>query len=199
MDCGSWWWTGRPGVLRFTGSQRVGHDWVTELNWITAIQINHISTTSCVCVCVCMWWEHLISTLFMNFKYAVLYYYYSHLVAHQLSRPYSPNNWNCISLDQHVCMLSRFSCVWSFETLWTVACQASPSMGFSRQKYWSGQPFPSPEDLPDPGIKPASLLSPAWQTGSLPSAPPGKPMPWPTSPCFPLPPFYALLQRVWLF
>ena len=33
VNSGSWWWTGRPGVLRFTGSQRVGHDWVTELNW----------------------------------------------------------------------------------------------------------------------------------------------------------------------
>ena len=34
VDFGSWWWTGRPGVLQFMGSQRVGHDWVTELNWI---------------------------------------------------------------------------------------------------------------------------------------------------------------------
>ena len=34
VDSGSWWWTGRPGVLRFMGSQRVGHDWATELNWI---------------------------------------------------------------------------------------------------------------------------------------------------------------------
>ena len=33
VNSGSWWWTGRPGVLRFMGSQRVGHDWVTELNW----------------------------------------------------------------------------------------------------------------------------------------------------------------------
>ena len=33
VDCGSWWWTGRPGVLWFMGSQRVGHDWATELNW----------------------------------------------------------------------------------------------------------------------------------------------------------------------
>ena len=36
VNCGSWWWTGRPGVLRFMGSQRVGHDWVTELNWTEA-------------------------------------------------------------------------------------------------------------------------------------------------------------------
>ena len=34
MDSGSWWWTGRPGVLWFMGSQRIGHDWVTELNWL---------------------------------------------------------------------------------------------------------------------------------------------------------------------
>ena len=34
VNSGSWWWTGRPGVLRFMGSQRVGHDWATELNWI---------------------------------------------------------------------------------------------------------------------------------------------------------------------
>ena len=43
-----------------------------------------------------------------------------------------------------------------FATPWTVAYQALPSMGFSRQEYWSGVPFPSPEDLPDPGIEPKS-------------------------------------------
>ena len=42
-----------------------------------------------------------------------------------------------------------------FATPWTIAYQASPSMGFSRQEYWNGLPFPSPGDLPDPGIKPA--------------------------------------------
>ena len=46
-------------------------------------------------------------------------------------------------------------------TPWTVTRQAPVSMGFSRQEYWSGLPFPSPEDLPDPGIQPASLTSPA--------------------------------------
>ena len=43
-----------------------------------------------------------------------------------------------------------------FETPWTVAYQAPPAMGFSRREYWSGVPFPSPGDLPDPGIKPGS-------------------------------------------
>ena len=58
-----------------------------------------------------------------------------------------------------------------FATPWTVAYQAPPSMGFSRQEYWSGLPFPSPGDLPDPGIK---LWSPALQADDLTSEPPGK-------------------------
>ena len=62
--------------------------------------------------------------------------------------------------------------VWLFATPWTVAYQAPPSMGFSRQKYRSGLPFPSSGDLPNPGIKPGS---PALQTDALPSEPPGKP------------------------
>ena len=59
-----------------------------------------------------------------------------------------------------------------FVTPWTVAYQAPPSMGFSRQEYWNGLPFPSPEDLPNPGIEPGS---PALQTDALPSESPGKP------------------------
>ena len=53
-----------------------------------------------------------------------------------------------------------------FATPWTVAHQAPPSMGFSRQEYWSGLPFPTPGDLPNPGIEPTSLMSPAL-TGEL--------------------------------
>ena len=60
-----------------------------------------------------------------------------------------------------------------FVTPWTVAYQAPPSMGFSRQECWSGLPFPSPGDLPDPGNKPGS---PALWAGALPSEPPGKPI-----------------------
>ena len=59
-----------------------------------------------------------------------------------------------------------------FATPWTVACQTPLSMGFSRQEYWSGLPFPSPGDLPDPGMEPGS---PALQAGSLLSEPAGKP------------------------
>ena len=61
-----------------------------------------------------------------------------------------------------------------FATPWTVAYQAPPSMGFSRQECWSGLPFPSPGDPPEPGIEP---WSPELQADALPSEPPGKPIP----------------------
>ena len=64
-----------------------------------------------------------------------------------------------------------FSRVWLFVTQWTAACQTPLSMGFSRQEYWSGLPFPSPVDCPNPGIEPRS---PALQTDSLLAEPRGK-------------------------
>ena len=67
--------------------------------------------------------------------------------------------------------VKSLSCVQLFETPWTAAYHALPSMGFSRQEYWSELPFPSPGDLPDKGIKPRS---PALQADVLPSEPPGK-------------------------
>ena len=82
-------------------------------------------------------------------------------------------------------MLSVFKCMFFpylvpsrvqlFATLWTVAHQAPLSMGFSRQGYWSGLPFPFPGDLPNPGIEPRS---PALQADALTSEPPGKPFPY---------------------
>ena len=61
------------------------------------------------------------------------------------------------SYTLHACVLSCFSHVQIFVTLWTVANQAPLSTGFSRQEYWSGLPCPPPGDLPDPGIEQASL------------------------------------------
>ena len=66
------------------------------------------------------------------------------------------------------CVLSRFSRALLFATPWAVARQAPLFMGFSRQEYWSGHRFPSPGDLPHPGIQ---LKCPAWQAGSLPLVP----------------------------
>ena len=68
--------------------------------------------------------------------------------------------------------VNLLSLVQLFATPWTVAHQAPPSMGFSRQEYWSGLPFPSAGDLPNLGIEPRS---PALQADALTSEPPGKP------------------------
>ena len=100
----SWWWTGRPGVLQSMGSQRVRHNWATELNW-----------TNC--------WA-------------------------------MQRQWNRVDFAPNPCQISlpsdqirsdqSLSCVRLLATPWTVAYQAPLSMGFSRQKYWSGLPLPSP-------------------------------------------------------
>ena len=88
--------------------------------------------------------------------------------------------------------LSRFQL---FVTLWTVVYQAPLSMRFSRQEYWSGLPFPSPGDLPDPGIKPGS---PALESDALTSEPPGcfqsmfKKNPWKIT-------FFSLVSLLLLF
>ena len=66
--------------------------------------------------------------------------------------------------------VKSLSCVQLFATLWTVAWQAPSSMGFPGQEYWSGLPFPTREDLPNPGIRPRS---PTLQADSLPSEPLG--------------------------
>ena len=81
------------------------------------------------------------------------------------------------------CWLSHFLL---FVTPWTVAHQAPPSMEFSRQEYWSGVPFPSAGDLPNPGIEPGS---PTLWADTLLSEPPGNPKKWERK----------SLSRVWLF
>ena len=70
-------------------------------------------------------------------------------------------------------MLSPSGVSDSLRTPWIAARQAPLSMGFSRQEYWSGVPFPSPEDLPLPGVEPGS---PAWAGGFFAAEPPGKPL-----------------------
>ena len=62
--------------------------------------------------------------------------------------------------EQHI-VVQLLSCVNSFVTPWIIACQAHLSMGFPRQEYWSGLPYPSPGDLSDPGIEPTSLAAQA--------------------------------------
>ena len=70
-------------------------------------------------------------------------------------------------------MATYFSTL-TWRTPWIVACQASLSVGFSRQEYWSGLPFPPPGALPDPGIKPASPASSELAGRVFTTVPPGK-------------------------
>ena len=87
--------------------------------------------------------------------------------------------WENGSLYSHINIRQEFKQIFlvakshlTLETPWTVAHQAPLSMGFLRQEYWSGLPFPPPGDLPQPGIEPGS---PALQADSLSTEPPGKP------------------------
>ena len=92
---------------------------------------------------------------------------------HHLSRSRSETNHaSLLALAAEKVKVKSLSRVQLFATPWTVAYQASPSMGFSRQEYWSGLPFPSPGDLPHPGIEPGS---PALEADTLTSEPPGRP------------------------
>ena len=71
VNSGSWWWRGRPGMLRFMGSQRVGHNWVTELNWTTY-----------------MWYNNLIYTRFLHTKFLkaiILNFFFLLIFTHNIS------------------------------------------------------------------------------------------------------------------
>ena len=95
------------------------------------------------------------------------------LLYRPLSPPQSsPRKWSSSPKVVTACKVKSLSRVQLLATPWTVAHQAPPSMGFSRQEYWSGLPFPAPGDLPDPGIEPRF---PALQADTLTSEPPGKP------------------------
>ena len=77
-------------------------------------------------------------------------------------------------MSAHLTRVQLLSCVQLFATPWTVACQAPLTTEFFRQKYWSELPFPPPGDLPNPGIQPMSLRSPALPDGFFTTEPPGK-------------------------
>ena len=134
-------WTEELGRLQSTGSQRVGHAWVTSLSLVG------------------IWtWQTLL---------------YFCLLTHSLTHSF-------ILCWLDACMLSR---VWLFVTPLTVAHQAPLSMGFSRQEYWSGLPFPTSGPLPDPGIEPAS---PAFAGAFFTAEPPEKPKDTSSHPNIPL-------------
>ena len=216
----SWWWTGRPGVLRFMGSQRVRHDWATELNWSRSLlqcsqwkdkqleKKNHTLTRFLMIKIGWLGWTLRMGSFgetWMKPKTSNSQILLSHRLPgikrinckRRLSlKIHTPTTPSCLKthfqdkitawLRAHIwhkmelCWLQAhnykvkvksLSRVWLFATPWTVAYQAPLSMGFSRQEHWSALPFPSPGDLPDPGIEPGSS---AFQADALLSEPPVK-------------------------
>jgi len=140
----SWWWTRKPGVLQFKGSQRVRHDWATELNW-TELTVSFAmqklsslihpaaaaaakSLQSCPTLC-----DPMDCSLPGFSVHGILQVRTLEWVNISFS-----NAWKW---KVKVKSLSR---VRLLATPWTAAYQAPPSMGFSRQEYWSGVPLPSP-------------------------------------------------------
>ena len=154
VNSGSWWGTGRPGVLWFMGSQRVGHNWATDLIWSDLITLRKIRTSTSL---------QFIKKHILNGK--------------KLMHIYLPTSVSqlihfLLIYHMHKVKVKSLNRVWIFVTLWTIAYQIPSPMGFSRQEYWIGLPFPPPGDLPNPGIKSGF---PALQSDALLSEPPGKP------------------------
>ena len=106
------------------------------------------------CLFLCIGWA---SGLFPLFHYVLVA---ENIHAQVFVRIHIFISLGCV-LRNGTAMLSCFSHIQLFKTLWTIAHWASLSMGFLRQEYWSGLPFLSPGDLPEPGIEPVSLKSPA--------------------------------------
>ena len=132
----------------------------------------------CVCVCVCVHTHtHTTFSLFIHCQWTFPCLVSSAAVkklVFQIQgqrfglrfRVRVPTQWGNGDPEKSNAVLSCFSHVWLFATLWTVTHQAPLAMGFPRQEYWSGLPFPPPGDLPNPGIEPTSPVSPAWAGSS---------------------------------
>ena len=142
-------WTEEPGGLQSMGSRRVGHDWATSLSLFTFMHWRRQwQPTPVFLPGGSQGWR----------KPGGL----PSMVLHRVRQDWSDLAAAADSFYVgYVCcvVLSHFSHVWLFATLWSVALQAPLSMGFSRQEYWSGWPCPPPGDLPDAGTELASLLS----------------------------------------
>ena len=162
----------RPGVLQSMGSQRVGHDWATELNWVIFDPVlfiflshsanqapNLLSLTECLCT-------HFLSISIDTTQASLILYLHFcdiSLVCDPLSG-FSPSA-PCAMLSHPV----KSDPLWPHE-LWPTRLLCP--WGFSRQEDWSGLPCPPPGDLPNPGIKHRSSTL---QVDSLSSDAPGKP------------------------
>ena len=124
VDSGRWWWTGRSGMLQFMGSQRVRHDWATELNWTERKKKRHLNL-----------FPKLKETHHTEIKF--MFTKGERAVRGWINREAGINIYTLL-------LLSRFSRVQLCAIPEMAAQQAPPSLGFSRQEHWSGLPFLSP-------------------------------------------------------
>ena len=155
VNSGSWWWTGRSGVLQFMGLQRVGHGWVTELNWT----------------------DKLVLFVWKQWALTFISYHIQKLTKEEISMAKKHMN-NCRHLYWLcACMFSCFSCVWPLATLWTVAHQTfsihvilqARNNGVGFQAFLQGI-------FLSQGLNPYLLHLLPWESGSLPLVPPRKPL-----------------------
>ena len=126
--------TEEPGRLQSTGPQRIGHDGATKCAHSNACcaGTHQVLNEPCLFFVMIGWDQCSVAQSIPSSKWPAL-------------------------VGRLACLLSRFSHVWVFAALCTVAHQAPLSMEFSRWEYWSGLPFPTPGDLPNPGVKLLSL------------------------------------------
>ena len=159
VSFGSWWWTGKPSMLQSMGSQRVGHDWVTELNWAQKARIKTVLLAVCVCaqsrLCDPMDCRPRQAPLFTSLPRQE---YWSGLPFPSLGDLPDPGlNPGLLVVKAYslpLCHLAAaaaesLSRVRLCVTPQTAAHQAPPSLGLSRQEHWSGLPFPSPTNKSD--------------------------------------------------
>ena len=102
VNSGSWWWTGRPGKLRFMGSQRVGHDWATELNWIYTVYPHTSAFPFFLCLC----------NLFFSSFLSWLHWFFSLYVSQSVVRNKNGTFWNFVGAllvvpKLEVCLIGR--------------------------------------------------------------------------------------------
>ena len=148
MDCLEKKWAHHHGRFQGQDGNSSGRDVEELINWAPRSSPNRIQNVTDKLLC----WNWML--LALKDPIAELY-----LII-------QPTHFLSPTLD-HACMLSSFSHVWLFATLWTAALQVPLSLGYSRQEYWSGLPFPPPGDLPNPGVEPTSLMPPALAGGFL--------------------------------
>ena len=172
---GSWWWTGRPGVLRSMGSQRVRHEWAPELNWpdiYACIAGRFVAIWASREAHTVKWFSDVCPESLSCVHQKLTHHHksricrYSTFLKSEMKKVFSilVDSDKCErcqvycytpSLCTHVCMLS---CVWLFCKPMYHTLPDSSVYGFSRREYWSGLPCPPQGDLPHPGLE---LLFPA--------------------------------------